>query len=60
MSHHGASLSSAEVVITPLESFKVFNKGQVPRSVETLEVRGTMLTARLTNCRLYLDVLGEE
>ena len=60
VSHHGASLSSAEVVITPLESFKVFNKGQVPRSVETLEVRGTMLTARLRNSGIYLDVFGEE
>ena len=38
--HHAATSSSAELVIALLESFKVFNKGQVPGSVETLEIRG--------------------
>ena len=36
------SPTSTELVITRLESFKVFNKGQVPGSVETLERMGAM------------------
>ena len=45
VSHHRPGLrsgrpTSTELVIALLESFKVFNKGQVPGSVETLEMIG--------------------
>ena len=47
MSDHGSSLSSTELVMILLESFKVLNKGQVPRSVETLKKMRTVMISLL-------------
>ena len=60
MSDHGPSLSSPELVIAPLESLKVLNKGQVPRSVETLKMIGTVMAVLVTANWIYLDVFREE